>query len=754
MKKSNDAGNMIRLLSVWVLILLPVLVFADSEKQQRKQLEAQAKVLVEEAKTLEKQDHLIEARTKFAEAQGITPTREAEAGAYRLEMEMAKRVKKQMDDAKRLYEGGKYRDAINSLNKAAELQPGNPSLNYNLTLCYLKMEDRVKAVEYLGRTIASTNNSREREKLEQLKVSIITGENTEVAQNKADKLKIAEFNTLASKIDVETEGTEEEQVRGEASADSSASDPNHRPEPAVHEASLKTTVPTAPQPHEVMKKSPEVNLCDKLKELQSILPQSPAVVFNLARCAEQEGRTEESVQLFNKYLQLSPNATDGQDVQLKIEDLSSLVKISDSKGAEVRKLYAAASRDLDNHKYGLTLAAYQKADAILPDFPQTKHRLALMYEMLGNVDKSREYFSAYRGLATTDSERSDADAHLNLLDEKRKTYQQNVNEAKSVLSELLDRWAGIEPDNERASGRLHLAKHMQRLPSWRTDIAPEYAQRQLDIALGKLQTAQRIFPLGVEANEMLAFVYMQGNNSHVATLSFDAVSSQNIPVFFYGEMYDSKNRKSPQHVKCELTYDTLRIVDIGEYDPKAKMYNLPALPAGSDGLGNFVQAVDNHTWANAKIYKIADLKQVETKNMFVRVGLGDGDLELSPLNLTGMTVFQGPAARKFANPYTKLFRDYLGIEDAKLGKEGMTGGEKFMMGVAIAGAGLSAYSAIASAGTMMTSTQTMFAMSSALNASVATLQSSMLQERQLLADTQFKLIPQDSFQLNFQEDLR
>jgi hypothetical protein len=224
--------------------------------------------------------------------------------------------------------------------------------------------------------------------------------------------------------------------------------------------------------------------------------------------------------------------------------------------------------------------------------------------------------------------------------------------------------------------------------------------------------------------------------------------------FFYGEMYDSKNRNSPHHVKCELTFDTLRIVDIGAYDPKAKRYNLPPAPAGSDGLGNFVQAVDNPAWANAKIYRVADLKQVETKNMFVRVGVGDKDLELSPLNLTGMTVFQGPAARRFANPYTKLFRDYLGIEDAKLGKEGMTGGEKFMMGVAIAGAGLSAYSAVASASTVMTSTQTMFAMSNALNASMATLQSSMLQERQLLADSQFKLIPQDSFQLNFQEDLR
>lgn len=737
-----------RLATLCILIVLPVALFAaDSAKEERKQLEAKAKAAVAEAQMLEKQDRLLEARSKFEEAQGITPTREAAAGAYRVNIEISKRVKKQMDEAKPLFEAGKYPEAINSLSKAAELQPGNPSINYDLALCYVKTNDRPKAVEYLGRSIASTNNARERQKLEQMRVSITTGESVVAAPNDTSKSKIAEFNTLVSKIDTETEGVE---VGPSTNYDPSAEPAN---EDTVERASMKTTSPTTPQPQTSAKKNPEVNLCDRLRELQPSLPQSPAVVFNLARCAEQEGRTEESVQLFNKYLQLAPNAVDGQDVQLRVEDLTSLAKIGDSQGAEVRKLYAAASRDLDDHKYGRALAAYQKADSILPDFPQTKRRLALMYEMFGNTNKSREYFAAYKGLVKTDAEKADADSHLNTFDEKNKQYVQNVNEAKSVLTALLDRWAGIEPDTSEKGGSAQTTR-LQRRPTWKSAIPYEYAQGQLDVAANKLQLAQGVFPLAPEANEMLAFVYMQANNAHVASRHFDAVASQKLPVFFYASMYDSKNRKLPHLVKCELAYDTLRVVDIAVYDPKAKSYEAPSTPAGSDALGNFVMAADSAPLANATSYKIADLKQVQTKYYLVRVGLSDKDLEFLPLSLTGMIPYQGPAARRFANPYTKLFRDYLGIEDAKLGKEGMTGGEKFWMGVSIAAAGFSAYSAVASAGMMMSSTQTMFALSNAMNTSMATLQSSVMQQRQLLTENQFKLIPQDPFQLNFREDLR
>ena len=59
---------------------------------------------------------------------------------------------------------------------------------------------------------------------------------------------------------------------------------------------------------------------------------------------------------------------------------------------------------------------------------------------------------------------------------------------------------------------------------------------------------------------------------------------------------------------------------------------------------------------------------------------------LSPIYLPSFTPVEGPQARRFANNYTRLFVRYPGLEDSKLGTEGMSGGEKFMMGYNIANA--------------------------------------------------------------------
>jgi hypothetical protein len=203
-----------------------------------------------------------------------------------------------------------------------------------------------------------------------------------------------------------------------------------------------------------------------------------------------------------------------------------------------------------------------------------------------------------------------------------------------------------------------------------------------------------------------------------------------------------------------LDYDTLRLVDLAVYDPKQKSFHLPGKPAGSDNLGNLFHSASIGTAGFDGVQvKMADLKKVGTENNTVKFSFLDKEITFVPLNLTGLTPYDGAPARKFANTYTRLFRDYLGIEDAKLGKEGMTGSEKFFMGLEMATAGMSAYSAFASMGTMMNSTQ-LLALSNALNASASTLQRSKLQQRQILRDNQFKLIPAEPFQLTYREDLR
>ena len=71
----------------------------------------------------------------------------------------------------------------------------------------------------------------------------------------------------------------------------------------------------------------------------------------------------------------------------------------------------------------------------------------------------------------------------------------------------------------------------------------------------------------------------------------------------------------------------------------------------------------------------------------IGIKLAKDQFALSPIYLPSFTPVQGPQARRFANDYTRLFIRYPGLEDSKLGAEGMTGGEKFMMAVNMADAG-------------------------------------------------------------------
>ena len=75
---------------------------------------------------------------------------------------------------------------------------------------------------------------------------------------------------------------------------------------------------------------------------------------------------------------------------------------------------------------------------------------------------------------------------------------------------------------------------------------------------------------------------------------------------------------------------------------------------------------------------------METDKGVLKLKLAQQDITLSPIYLPSFTPVEGPQARRFANNYTRLFVRYPGLEDSKLGTEGMSGGEKFMMGYKIA----------------------------------------------------------------------
>ncbi len=100
---------------------------------------------------------------------------------------------------------------------------------------------------------------------------------------------------------------------------------------------------------------------------------------------------------------------------------------------------------------------------------------------------------------------------------------------------------------------------------------------------------------------------------------------------------------------------------------------------------------------------------------------------LSPIFLPTFLPVIGPQGRRFANDHTPLFVRYPGLEYSKLGTEGMSGGEKFEMGMSIANAsmgmamgGFTGIGAIGSIQDAISITRTIRSATISLNVSFAT----------------------------------
>jgi hypothetical protein len=83
----------------------------------------------------------------------------------------------------------------------------------------------------------------------------------------------------------------------------------------------------------------------------------------------------------------------------------------------------------------------------------------------------------------------------------------------------------------------------------------------------------------------------------------------------------------------------------------------------------------------------AEIKSIETRNEHLELKLGKEEITLSPIHLPAVPPADGPAARRFADNYTRLFVRYPGLEESKLGAGGMTSFKKIKFGYDLANAG-------------------------------------------------------------------
>ena len=746
--------------TILLIFLTGSVLAADNlEKTQKKELEAQVKTMTAEAARLEKTGQLAEARTKYAESQALIEVRDVTEAIKHLDEEIYKRVKDALNESRKLYEARKFKEAAALLDAGMKLQAFQPVLVYDLALCYYHLGDRDKALDYLQKAKAGTVEPKQKQKLMQLVTFFTTGEDG-ISRNDNDRDRILRVNRLADAIGLEASLEDEGGEEDSFSAGDTASSPGQSA------PVLKTDLPA--RTSRDTKAGHRASLCNALAELKSTLAASPSATFNLANCAETNARSAEAVRLLEKYLEMSPNALDGKESRARIADLKSLLTLPGQNGVEIRRLYASAYGDLAERKYDRALTAFTKAGDLAPEFALTKWKLALLAQAMGKVDQARENFTRYQQLTSDQSAKDEADLHLSTLDAESSKYDEEVDAAEDIVSDLFNRGMNLTFNGEanRSALRARRArvkkKGDQNKAKGRVGgfaIPYAYAQQQLMRASEHLQVALALFPLGAEANELMGLVYLQANDGHAATRSFDAVASQGLPVAFYAEM---RGHKLDHAVKCELSRDRLRLIFLSSYDKKGNP-TPPAKPAGDDGLGDMTVVLSDKRQESFESLdlSLSDIKKVETDKGQLKLKLAQQEITLAPIYLPSFTPIEGPAARRFANTYTRLFIRYPGLEDSKLGTEGMSGGEKFKMGYNIANAGadiaMSGFNpigAIASVQDVLSITQTIRTAMISLSVSFASWEKSVDDQQQLLAGKAFKAIPTQAVNLGFAQDMK
>jgi hypothetical protein len=223
-----------------------------------------------------------------------------------------------------------------------------------------------------------------------------------------------------------------------------------------------------------------------------------------------------------------------------------------------------------------------------------------------------------------------------------------------------------------------------------------------------------------------------------------------------------RGHKQDGAVKCELSRDKIRLISLSSYDKNGKAAP-PKKPAGEDGLGDLVvePGESRQQLFDSTVLGLGDVKKVETDKGSLKLKLAQQEVTLSPIYLPSFTPIEGPQARRFANAYTRLFVRYPGLEDSKLGTEGMSGGEKFMLGYNIASAGadiamsgFTPISAISSVQDAISITRTIRAAMVSLSVSFATWEKSVDDQQQLLAGKSFKAIPTLPANLEFVQEMK
>ena len=131
------------------------------------------------------------------------------------------------------------------------------------------------------------------------------------------------------------------------------------------------------------------------------------MLFDLANCAESDGRFDEATSLLTAYAR-PRQAADVDAVQARLVVLKGLTALPDPQGSVVRALYASAAKHVETRAYDRAIAEYQKAAEAIPEFVESKRRVATLLEAEGQTDRARTYWRQVVVADTVDESRTQA----------------------------------------------------------------------------------------------------------------------------------------------------------------------------------------------------------------------------------------------------------------------------------------------------------------------------------------------------------
>ena len=685
------------------VLAIPAAVYAADPQLKAKK--AEAKRLLNLGRAAEKQGKLLDARAQYLASEHVLYTEDAEKALEHIAEVADGQVKSLMSQASSAYAAEHFDETARLLESARQLHPGHLSISCNTALTMYQQGNHGDAVTLLNQCVDAMRDKDARRRLAELSSSLTTGDRRSGAPAAA-RPQIARLNDLILKN----------------------RDADDEDEDDVDPAS----------------KTPGTGVCAQLKQLQTTLPNNPALIFDLASCAESGGRFDDASRLLTQYKAVAPAAVDGDAVDARLAFLKQLVDLPAPQGDAVRALYTSAAHHAQAHDYAHAVADYQKADETLPQFLESKRRVATLLEAQGQMMAARTYWRRVADAESSDDGRKQAELIVNGLDAERGQYDELVSSARKTLQDLLGR-AVLEG---QPVGRI-------------------YAAYRLQLANDQVQSASLLLPLAPEVNLLEAFACSQMNDFRCVRASFDAVHSQTLPVYFYGAVFykgvEPKKRPDQERLYAKFEFDrnVVRFVEISTVKPKKRTALVAATVAGEDRLGRLGVAEGLRTGSfQGFTVSSAAIKHLETDNGIIYLEVDDKrvkhrKMQIEPLSFVLQVPQQGPGARRYMNNYLNIASTYGGVARVKLGKESTTAGEKFKMVYNVASIGMSVTSV------MFGDFSSILDVATGVNTLGHNIGMSRRQARHIVAERRevvdgpaFKAIPSEPVSLAFRQDLK